>query len=93
MPRHRPRLPQTATVDERTVQKAARAEVPKQRRRRRPAGSPAVADSWRRLLFDDLDPGLRAYLLEQGVNPAHVQVLGPLDVILWRRPEPWPDVA
>lgn len=80
-----------ASLHEKAVQKVARGEhvAPKAKRARR---TTRPASSRVRTIWPDpsLDERLVETLNSMNVTPAHVQVVSPLEVVVWNHEAPWP---
>lgn len=79
------RLPETARVDEKTVQKVAAGEVPSPPRRRRKPIVPAEPITTLRV-----NEEVWAIALGLAEQPNHIQIISEDEVIVWNHPRPWP---
>jgi hypothetical protein len=80
-----PKLPDDASVHERTVQAVARGELREPARRRpRTAGSRSIVSSWTRQLVD-VTPELRRWLDQQQIDLRDVEVVSATEVVIRRR--------
>lgn len=84
-----PRLPQTVTVHESTVQKVATGEHRPPQRRRRKRGPPSGSVS-AEMTYVQVRPDVWAEARRLAQHPSHIQVLGSEEVIVWNHPPPWP---
>lgn len=82
-----PRLPETASLSEPTVQKIAREPPTPDRRWSKSRGSISGEVTYIRVRME-----VWSKARDLAVHPSHIQVLNSGEVIVWNHGPPWPDV-